>query len=127
MVACDCRLNQLDTPLSQALESARLILFHETAVADHVGGEDGREPPLHTNPPEASEPILAQVDAAGMSYVGFSVRPPGFSSFPGEDPVAWRAFFLRYNARRRREVTEHFIEGARKAGLNVAEAPTCRG
>ena len=42
------------------------------------------------------------------------------SSFPGEDPVAWRAFFLRYHTRRRREVTDHFIEGARKAGLNVA-------
>jgi adenylate cyclase len=43
-----------------------------------------------------------------------------FSSFPGEDPVTWRAFFLRYNTRRRREVTDHFIEGARKAGLNIA-------
>src|SRR5262245_41343997 len=43
-----------------------------------------------------------------------------FSSFPAEDPVAWRAFFLRYHTRRRREVTNHFIEGARKAGLNVA-------
>jgi adenylate cyclase len=42
------------------------------------------------------------------------------SSFPGEDPVAWRAFLLRYSKRRRREVTDHFIEGARKAGLNVA-------
>jgi TolB-like protein len=43
-----------------------------------------------------------------------------FSAFPAEDPVAWRAFFLRYHTRRRREVTDHFIEGARKAGLNVA-------
>jgi len=43
-----------------------------------------------------------------------------FSSFPGEDPVAWRAFFLRYNIRRRMEVTDHLIEGARKAGLDVA-------
>lgn len=42
------------------------------------------------------------------------------SSFPGEDPVAWRAFLLRYWTRRRKEVTDHFIEGARKAGLNVA-------
>ena len=42
------------------------------------------------------------------------------SEFPGEDPVAWRAFFVRYVNRRRPEVTEHFIEGARKAGLNVA-------
>ena len=41
-------------------------------------------------------------------------------SFPGEDPIAWRAFLLRYCMRRRREVTDHFIEGARKAGLNVA-------
>jgi hypothetical protein len=42
------------------------------------------------------------------------------SSFPGEDPAAWRAFYLRYQIRRRMEVTDHFIEGARKAGLNVA-------
>lgn len=42
------------------------------------------------------------------------------SDFPGEDPAAWRAFFFRYVNRRRPEVTEHFIEGARKAGLNVA-------
>jgi len=42
------------------------------------------------------------------------------SSFPGDDPVGWRAFFLRYHNRRRREVTDHFIEGARRAGLNVA-------
>lgn len=42
------------------------------------------------------------------------------STFPGEDPVAWRAFFLRYNLRRRREFTDHFIEGARRAGLKVA-------
>ena len=42
------------------------------------------------------------------------------SKFPDEDPAAWRAFFFRYLNRRRPEVTEHFIEGARKAGLNVA-------
>ena len=42
------------------------------------------------------------------------------SSFPGEDPVAWRAFLMHYHTRRRREVTDHFIEGARKAGLGVA-------
>ena len=42
------------------------------------------------------------------------------ASFPGEDSVAWRKFLLRYCTRRRREVTDHFIEGARKAGLNVS-------
>ena len=42
------------------------------------------------------------------------------SSFPGEDPVAWRTFFFRYHTRRRKEVTDHFIDGVRKAGLNVA-------
>jgi adenylate cyclase len=40
--------------------------------------------------------------------------------FPGDDPVAWRAFLLRYWTRRRMEFTDHFIEGARKAGLHVA-------
>ena len=40
--------------------------------------------------------------------------------FPGEDPAAWRAFLHRYMKRRRPEITEHFIEGVRKAGLNVA-------
>ena len=42
------------------------------------------------------------------------------SSFPGEDPAAWRAFFVHYHTRRRKESTDHFIEGARRAGLNVA-------
>lgn len=41
-------------------------------------------------------------------------------SFPGDDPVAWRALLSLYLTRRRREVADHFIEGARKAGLNVA-------
>jgi len=42
------------------------------------------------------------------------------SEFPGEDPAAWRAFLLRTAGRRHSKDTEHFIEGARKAGLNVA-------
>jgi TolB-like protein len=42
------------------------------------------------------------------------------SSFPADDPAAWRAFLLRYHRRRRREVSDHFIDGARKAGLIVA-------
>lgn len=42
------------------------------------------------------------------------------SSFPGEDPAAWHAFFLRYYTRRRREVIDHFMEGARRAGLDIA-------
>src|SRR5262245_57347005 len=42
------------------------------------------------------------------------------SSFPGEDAKAWRAFFFRNQIRRRIEITEHYVEGARKAGLNVA-------
>src|SRR5215475_2292862 len=32
--------------------------------------------------------------------------------FPGEDPVAWRAYFFRVRQRRRPEATERFIEGA---------------
>jgi TolB-like protein len=40
--------------------------------------------------------------------------------FPGEDPVAWRAFLERAFTRRRREDVEHMIDGARKAGLPVA-------
>jgi adenylate cyclase len=42
-----------------------------------------------------------------------------FSSFPGKDPAAWRAFFLRHFTRRQSDTRDHFIEGARKAGLNV--------
>lgn len=42
------------------------------------------------------------------------------SPFPGEDPIAWRAFLERVTFRRRREVTDHFLEGVRKAGLNIA-------
>jgi TolB-like protein/class 3 adenylate cyclase len=42
------------------------------------------------------------------------------ASFPGKDPVAWREFLLRIATRRRSEITDHYLEGARKAGLNVA-------
>ena len=42
------------------------------------------------------------------------------SPFPGEDLVAWRAQLIRIATRRRREITDHFLEGARKAGLHVA-------
>jgi adenylate cyclase len=37
--------------------------------------------------------------------------------FPGEDPLAWRAYFHRVHKRRRREDVEHFIAGACIAGL----------
>ena len=32
-------------------ERARLILFHEAAVANHIGGQDGGEAALHVQPP----------------------------------------------------------------------------
>jgi TolB-like protein/Tfp pilus assembly protein PilF len=39
--------------------------------------------------------------------------------FPGEDPSAWRAFLEKTIVRRRKEDVEHFIDGAREAGLPV--------
>jgi len=45
-MARDGRLNQLDPPLTQALEGTRLILLHKTAVADHVSGQNGCETTL---------------------------------------------------------------------------------
>jgi|RhiMetdeSRZDD1v2_1073273.scaffolds.fasta_scaffold41519_7 adenylate cyclase len=42
------------------------------------------------------------------------------SSFPGEDPLAWRAYLSRIFSRRRKEATDHLFEGARRAGLNIA-------
>lgn len=42
------------------------------------------------------------------------------SQFPGENPMAWRAFLERITSRRRQEFTDHYLEGARKAGLNIA-------
>lgn len=39
--------------------------------------------------------------------------------FPGEDPQAWRTFLERTTVRRQKQDVEHFIEGARKAGLPV--------
>jgi hypothetical protein len=41
-MARDRRLDQLRPPLAQALEGPRLILLHEAAVADDIGGENGR-------------------------------------------------------------------------------------
>ena len=40
----DRRIDQLQTMGLEARERARLIAFHQAAVADHVGGKDGREP-----------------------------------------------------------------------------------
>ena len=39
--------------------------------------------------------------------------------FPEDDPEAWRRYFERTHARRRKEDFEHMIEGARRAGLPV--------
>jgi adenylate cyclase len=64
---------------------------------------------------------LGQEDDARESLRKYLQRAKEESpSFPGEDPIAWRALLLRYGTRRRREVMDHFIEGARRAGLNVA-------
>jgi hypothetical protein len=46
-MARDGRLDQLRPPLAQALKGARLILFHEAAIADDIGGKNGGEPPFH--------------------------------------------------------------------------------
>ena len=62
---------------------------------------------------------LAELDSAGTNLCIYLERAAKeLKVFPGDDPVAWRTFFLR-STRRRMEVTEHFIEGARRAGLNV--------
>ena len=64
---------------------------------------------------------LGQEDSARGNLCRYLERAQNeLSPFPGEDPVAWRTHFLRYHKRRQMEVTEHFIEGARKAGLNIA-------
>jgi TolB-like protein/Flp pilus assembly protein TadD len=64
---------------------------------------------------------LGQQDNARESLRRYLERAQDeLAVFPGDDPVAWRRQILRYTKRRQREVTEHFIEGARKAGLNVA-------
>jgi adenylate cyclase len=63
---------------------------------------------------------LGEMDSARANlrnYLEHAAKEMKF--FPGDDPVAWRTFFLRLT-RRRMEVTDHFIEGARKAGLSVA-------
>ena len=44
LVLGDRRVDQLETMGLETRERARLIGFHQAAVADHVGGEDGREP-----------------------------------------------------------------------------------
>ncbi len=40
------RLDQLFAIRAQAFESPRLILFHEPAIADHIGGQDGSKAAL---------------------------------------------------------------------------------
>ncbi|MGI9508717.1 MAG: adenylate/guanylate cyclase domain-containing protein [Geminicoccaceae bacterium] len=63
---------------------------------------------------------LGQEDNARDSLTRYlDLAKSELDRFPGEDPVAWRAFLERTIVRRRREDVEHFIEGARKAGLPV--------
>jgi TolB-like protein len=50
-----------------------------------------------------------------QKYLDLSRRE--LSVFPDKDPSAWRALLERSTPRKRREDVEHFIEGARKAGL----------
>ena len=47
----DLRLEQLLAVRAQPLERPGLILLHEPAVADHVGGEDRGEPAFHAIAP----------------------------------------------------------------------------
>jgi adenylate cyclase len=64
---------------------------------------------------------LGQEDEARRNLRKYRERAQQeLSPFPGEDPVAWRALLLRMATRRRHEFTDHYLEGARKAGLNVA-------
>ncbi len=63
---------------------------------------------------------LGQVEDAHRSLHMYLERAQReLSGFPGDDPLAWRKFLLRAVMRRRPETTEHFIDGARKAGLPV--------
>jgi tetratricopeptide (TPR) repeat protein len=63
---------------------------------------------------------LGEIDSARANLRNYLERAAKeMMFFPGDDPVSWRTFFLRLT-RRRMEVTDHFIEGARKAGLSVA-------
>jgi adenylate cyclase len=63
---------------------------------------------------------LGQEDDAHRSLSKYLERARDeLAAFPGEDSAAWHAFFLRYYTRRRREVIDHFIEGARRAGLHI--------
>ena len=50
-------------------------------------------------------------------YLDYSKNEMGV--FPGDDPLAWRAYFERTHKRRRKEDVEHYIVGARMAGLPV--------
>ena len=64
---------------------------------------------------------LGHEDAAQESlHKYFDRAREELSAFPDNDPAAWRALLLRYCRRRHKEVTDHLIEGARLAGLNVA-------
>jgi len=47
----DHRLEQLLVVRPHTLEGFRVILLHETAVADHVGGEDSGETALQPRSP----------------------------------------------------------------------------
>ena len=69
--------------------------------------------------------------AVSYAYVGLPENARSFmrdylnrardemSSFPGDDSLAWRAYFEQVHKRRHQENVEHYIAGARMAGLPI--------
>src|SRR5262249_51060228 len=47
MVFFDLRLEELSAAGAEAIKASRLVLFHESRIADDVGGKDRRKLPLH--------------------------------------------------------------------------------
>ena len=65
----DERVDELPAVCLEALERAGLVALHQPAVADHVGRQDGGQPPLDPRcrhgrpPPGGTQPACRPTDA----------------------------------------------------------------
>ena len=69
----DLRLEQLLAAGFQALEGSRLVLLHQSRVADDVGGEDRRKFSFQCRPP-SDEAGRGAAYTVGAAIAGFSTR-----------------------------------------------------
>ena len=74
----DQRIDHVATPCLEGRQRARLILLHDTAAANHVGGEDGGESAFHCGAPATTtlQPLILSWKRSNGELVRVTSRQP---------------------------------------------------